>query len=377
MTLFKTSLLSSIIVCLVGAAACGGATSETTATDALVADAALTVHGTIAPQTFVHDRVDDSRPQVAWAFSGRAGDVIAPDVWPTAAGTGANHLQPTLALLGPKLSGKRQLLATGAPRGADPAHLAIDGFTLPRTGGYLILVGRAALGAGGEFTLRLWSSASKAPRKEAAQLELTPRFSAHTRGAIAGHQRGPPTAWTDAEVDELIACLLEDTDRIEALSDAQALADALQIAQARGLATAAHLERLRQGAASLVGSPAAFAARPRQEQAFALLSLGLASGLVFDVAPVTPGANDPAAARAEDRVSALAAGWGGAAIDPGARFQIYRMLGATYGYAADWSAQQLDVDGTPVWLWFSAEWFDRDGGWLGERSSGASEPEDD
>ena len=375
MTHLQSQLLSTSCLALC-ALACGGPASDTVATGDLVADAALVVHGSIAPLTFVHDRVDDSTPQVAWSFSGKAGDVIAPDLWPTSTAK-PNHLRPTLSLLGPKASGKRTVLATGAPRGADENHLAIDGFTLPRTGSYLILAGQAARGAGGALTLRLWSSASHAPRREAAQLDLTPRVSTRTRGAIAGHEGGKPVAWTDAEVDELVADLLQNADGIEALSDAKVLADALQIAQAGGLATAGHLARLKQGAASLVGSPAAFAAKPRQERAFALLSLGLYTGLVFEITPVTPFAADAAAARVVACVSALAAGWGGAKVDPGARYQSYRMLGAVYGYTADWSAQQQDDGGRPVWQWFSSDWFGRDGSWLGEQSEGASEPDDD
>ena len=79
----------------------------------------------------------------------------------------------------------------------------------------------------------------------------------------------------------------------------------------------------------------------------------------------------------EAHISALAAGWGGAKVDSGARYQSYSMLGAVYGYTADWSAQQQDRGGTPVWQWFSSDWFGRDGSWLGEQSQGASEPDDD
>ena len=378
MTRLKSQLLSTCCLSLC-ALACGGPAAFTAAaTDDLFADAALVVHGTIAPQHIVHDRVDDSTPQVAWAFNGKAGDVVAPDVWPTGASSAhLGRLRPTLTLLGPKVSGKRPVVATGAPRGVDDNHLAIDGFTLPKSGGYLILVGQAARGAGGALTLRLWSSASHAPRSEAAQLDLTPRVSARTKGAIAGHLAGTPVAWTDAEVEALVADLLEDPDGLEALSDAMELADALRVAQAGGLATAAHLARLRQGATALVGSPAAFAARPKREQAFALRSLGLNSGLVFDRAPVAPDTADAAAALVGAQVDALAAGWGGARPDPGSAIESYSVLGAVYGYTANWSAQQFDQGGRPVWQWFSSDWFARDGSWLGEQSVGASEPDDD
>ena len=50
---------------------------------------------------------------------------------------------------------------------------------------------------------------------------------------------------------------------------------------------------------------------------------------------------------------------------------------AVDGWQVEWSASVSDVDGTPVWIDQSHEWFDAAGNWLGEESAGASEPEDD
>src|SRR6266852_4898198 len=85
----------------------------------------LTVAASMGPQSFTHGTLGASSRALAFAFTGRAGDTVAPDVWPT----GSSALQPTLALLGPKgKSGHRSQIAAGEARGADPRHLAIDGF---------------------------------------------------------------------------------------------------------------------------------------------------------------------------------------------------------------------------------------------------------
>src|SRR5438128_357720 len=82
------------------------------------------------PQSIVHDSVDDARPQIAWSFEGKAGDVVAPDIWPTVSRSKPNGLRPVLVLLGPLQNGRRPVLARGQPRDDDARHQAIDGFTL-------------------------------------------------------------------------------------------------------------------------------------------------------------------------------------------------------------------------------------------------------
>src|SRR5438105_3130716 len=107
-------------------AACGAAPSSP-------ADSTedLTVAASIGPQSFTHGTLSKKAPQLAYAFVGTAGDVVAPDAWPT----GKSALKPSLALLGPKArNGHRPLLAAGTARGADPRHVAIDGFRLPKSG---------------------------------------------------------------------------------------------------------------------------------------------------------------------------------------------------------------------------------------------------
>lgn len=129
----------------------------------------LTVAATMGPQSFTHGTVSSSRA-LTFAFTGRAGDTVAPDVWPT----GPSVLQPTLVLLGPKgTNGHRSQIAAGEARGADPRHLAIDGFQLPQSGSYLIVVGAASGSAGGQFTVRLWMQSSHLPRQEGSQVDLT------------------------------------------------------------------------------------------------------------------------------------------------------------------------------------------------------------
>ena len=52
----------------------------------------LTVAATMGPQSFTHGTLSARTTQLAYAFTGRSGDVIAPDVWPT----GQSALTPTL-----------------------------------------------------------------------------------------------------------------------------------------------------------------------------------------------------------------------------------------------------------------------------------------
>ena len=74
---------------------------------------ALTVVATIGPQSLTHGALTAAAPELAYAFNGVAGDIIAPDVWPT----GASALLPALVLLGPKgASGHRSAIATDGRR---------------------------------------------------------------------------------------------------------------------------------------------------------------------------------------------------------------------------------------------------------------------
>ena len=61
------------------AAACGGSSVEPLDT----VDDGLTVAASIGPQSLTHGTLTASRPQLAYAFNGKAGDTIAPDLWPT------------------------------------------------------------------------------------------------------------------------------------------------------------------------------------------------------------------------------------------------------------------------------------------------------
>src|SRR4051812_35712180 len=96
--------MRALALCIVAAAACGGSAVED------VVDDGLTVAASIGPQSLTHGTLTAAKPQLAYAFNGKAGDVIATDLWPT----GKSAVTPTLALLGPKSSsGHRPLLATG------------------------------------------------------------------------------------------------------------------------------------------------------------------------------------------------------------------------------------------------------------------------
>src|SRR3979409_216594 len=98
-------------------AACSGAAADSSAEDDLAAASE------IGPQSLSHGTLSASQPELSFKFKGVAGDIVAPDVWPT----GKSALKPTLTLYGPR----HVQLGTGSPRGADPRHLAIDGFKLP------------------------------------------------------------------------------------------------------------------------------------------------------------------------------------------------------------------------------------------------------
>src|SRR3954470_5026845 len=128
------------VAVLLLAAACGASeVTDASADDLLVS---------IGPQSLTH-----GAGQRRFAFHGIAGDVIAPDAWPVR----------SLALEGP--DGKA--LAAGTPRGADPGHLAIDGFKLPKTGRYFVRADGP-----GMFSLRLWMQSCHLPRQEGSQAKL-------------------------------------------------------------------------------------------------------------------------------------------------------------------------------------------------------------
>ena len=342
------------------AAACGGSAVEPA--DSAADD--LTVAATIGPQSFTHGTLTAAHPQLAYAFNGTAGDAIAPDVWPT----GKSALTPTLALLGPRTSsGHRTLLATGAPRGADARHPAIDGFHLPKTGNYLVVVGVVAGGRTGRFSLRLWMASSHLPRQEGSQVDLSLTPSAAATAALQGHEASPHP-WTDGEVDAVVAEMQQQVDLRVAFSDAEYLLSALGSEQA----TDAQRGRARAAVAALVGTPRHFSKLDPHLQTFALWWLGGADALLFTTAAraVPQGIGDT--------LAQLVAAWPGAKEDAAARTVEAKVLnGNLYGWQVDWQAAQADTDGRQVWVDFAREWFDPAGSWLLEQSPGASEPDDD
>ena len=345
------------IATLLFAAACGGLPAPSTADDA------LTVVATLRPQSFAHGSLA-AGAQIAFSFNGSAGDVIAPDVWPTTSST----LAPTLTLLGPRgRSGHRAAIATGAPRGGDPRHLSIDGFKLPATGNYLVVIGSTA--GAGLVTVRLWMQSSHAPRLESAQVALRARPSAATSGLVAGH--GATSAWSDAEVDRIVASLARSSDAVVAFSDAQLLLSTLAAARSQGLSTDAQLQRTKDGARRLIGAARDFAALAPAAQAFALWWLGELSPTLFDSAEVA------APAPVDATIQRLVSRWPGAEDASGRHVRAKSLQGVVYGYVADWIANQADADGKAVWTWWSRDYFDASGNWLGEQTAGASEPDDD
>jgi hypothetical protein len=307
----------------------------------------------IGPQSFIEGMAPG-----AFAFHGAKGDVIAPDLWPRA----KSELLPALTLLGPKnASGQRGIIARGMPRGADPRHLAIDGFRLPETGSYLLVVGGAPAGP---FTLRLWMQSSHLPRQETSQVDLTLTPSPAMLAAQKSHESAP-RPWTDAEVDALVQGIEAAADLRVALSDAHLLLWLITPAHA----SAGALARARGAAAKLVGTPRQFHSLDPGLQSFALYRL---DGLLF------AGGDMPAPREIDDQIAQLVGAWPGAREDRASRLVQARTLdGAVYGWQARWTALQKDDDGREVWIDFATEWFDGKGGWLGEQSSGASEPDDD
>ncbi len=339
-------------------AACGGAPLG-------VDEEALAAQAALGPQSLTHGTLAAATPQLSWSFRGKAGDVIAPDVWPT----GGGPFTPRLSLLGPRASnGRRALLASGAPRGHDPSHVAIDGFRLPRTGDYRLVVSLApGSSGGGRISLRLWMQSSHLPRQEASQVDLALTPSAAARAALQAHADSPHP-WTDAEVDAVVADMLRQKDARVALSSAQGLLSALRQQEA----TDAQRSRATAGAAQIVGTPRHFRALDRGIQAFALWWLGSGQGLLF--ADGQQGAPRSVA----DTVAQLVAAWPGAREDTGSRRAQAKVLnGVVYGWQVDWSTEQADLDGTQVWVDFAREWFDSGGHWLAEQSQGASEPDDE
>lgn len=361
---------------------CGGDPPPVSAAvEAEIAEARLTTRGTLAPQSFIHDTVSDDRPEVAWEIRGAAGDIIAPDVWPTPSTARPNRLAPTIALLGPPKNGKRAVIARGEPRNEDDRHQAIDGFRLPKSGSYLVVVAQKARGQGGELTLRFWTSASHAPRPEKAQLDLALRTSQPMQDTLASRRAGGTRAgqpWTDDQVDAAVGLFFGEPSLLIAFSDAEQLLLAIELAISDHLATQAQLERVREAAATLVGRPAQFATLTPQQQAFAVYWLGDLTRALFEAQVVAKGSVSASLTNLHAQLDALLAAWPGARESHGERHvRALSLAGAVYGYVAEWSSSIDDRDGTPVFMWWSTDYFDKGGHWLGEQSAGASEPEDD
>ena len=358
-------------------AACGGASPLVSDDEAL---ASLASRGTLQPQSFVHDTVSDDHPQSAWEIQATSGEIFAADVWPAPSTARANRLQPVITLLGPPKNGKRPLLATGAPRNEDDRHQAIDGYAAPKAGSYLLVVAQAGAGKGGDYTLRLWASTSHAPRAEKAQLDLALRSTPAMQAILAAHGEstaGQGAAWTDEQIRAASALFQSQPTRLIALSDAEQLLLALEFGVHEGLATSAQLEGVRASAAALVGQPASFANWTYQEQAFALYWLGDLTRSVFAVEVVDPAANSAALHNVRAQIDALLASWKGARPSGDRHIRAVLLAGAEYGYVVEWSSSINDRDGSPVFTWWSTDYFDKNGRWLGEQSAGASEPEDD
>jgi len=357
--------------------ACGGAPPLSADEEAL---ASLASRGMLPPQSFVHDTVSDDRPQSAWEVQATAGEIFAADVWPAPSTARANRLQPVITLLGPPKGGKRPVLATGAPRNEDDRHQAIDGFTAPKAGSYLLVVAQASSGKGGEYTLRLWTSTSHAPRAEKAQLDLALRSSPAMQAILTAHSQsgaGQSAAWSDEQIRAATALFQSQPTRLIALSDAEQLLLALEFGVHEGLATSAQLEGARASAAALVGTAASFSSWTSQEQAFALYWLGDLTRSVFAVEVVEPAANSAALHNVRAQIDALLASWKGARAYGDRHVRAVLLAGAEYGYVVEWSSSINDRDGSPVFAWWSTDYFDKNGRWLGEQSAGASEPEDD
>ena len=346
MNRFATLLLASFL-------ACGGALPD-------VEEDALSA--TLGPQSLTHGTLGGRKRQLSWTFRGKAGEVIAPDVWPT----GGGPLRPTLTLLGPRgPAGRREVIARGAPRSHDPGHLAIDGFRLPGGGDDLLLVGLSPGSPGGKVSLRLWMQSSHLPRQETSQVDLTLAPGAVAQSAVRSHADAPHP-WADDEVDAVVAEILGEPDVRVAVSSAQVLLSALRSQEAND----AQRSRANAAAARVIGSPQHFRSLDAKAQAFALWWLSGPEGLLFADGPEQP------PARVAATVAQLVAAWPGARQD-GLQARAKVLDGVVYGWQVDWSAVQADLDGAQVWVDFSREWFDAEGQWLAEQSPGASEPDDE
>ena len=367
---------SAFAVALSAVLACGGS-QVPGASSAASAD--LTVAATLKAQSFVHGELTAGTSELAYAFNGSVGDFVAPDVWPTG-DKASNSLMPTLTLLSPRgTNGHRSAIAHGSPR-SDASHVAIDGFKLPQAGNYLVIVGEAATSGGGAFTLRFWTNASRAPRPESAQLDLASQPTSDTRNLVAAHSGSGAlagTAWSDSEIETVIASYLAEPDVITALSDAHELAFALAAAHSSGFATAAQLSRAGAGAAQVVGDAPTFASMDRPQQAFAMYWLGKLEQVVFQPTELQTAAFTPEQQKVSDKIDGLVASWPGAVEEPVRSIKAMMKDGQIYGYVADWACDQPDADGVLVFTWFSTDFFDANGRWLGEASQGATEVEDD
>ncbi len=323
-----------------------------------------------------------ARPNSVTSFIlvGKAGDEILPDVWPTAGAP--NELVPTLKVFGPMdTSGTRPLLAVGSPTGEGPTHLSLQ-LELPQSGSYLIAVG-ATPSHGGRFTLRLWDSASHAPRAEAMQVPLLLVPGAAVQAALARHDAGGPSegaAWSSDELASIGASIHAETDAVAALSDCTLVYSTLVNARRANLASDALVNMAQGFAVDLVGSSKTFSNWAPSTQTFALYWLGIVQPAVFASEDQTVNEAQLAGplGAVTSRIRALVAAWPNAVEQVSSR-KITALThgGETYGFAADWSAVRLDEDGkTELFSWQSSDYFSASGGWIGESSYGAGEPDD-
>jgi len=265
------TIASSLFIALL--AACSAPTDlDNSGNDALT--------HTVAAQSIQHGTARVNAP-TSFILFGKAGDQILPDVWPT--GGAPNELVPTLKVFGPTdASGARPLLATGTPTSQGPTHLSLQ-LELPQSGNYLITVGATPL-HGGRFSLRLWDSASRAPRVEAMQVPLLLVPGSAVMAALAQHDAGGPNAalaWTSDELASIGAAIAAENDPVVALSDCTLVYSTMVNARQSKLATDA-LVSLAQGfAAAQVGNAKAFATLPPSTQTFALYWLGIVQPAVF------------------------------------------------------------------------------------------------
>ncbi len=313
----------------------------------------------------VHEKLSATRTEALLGFDGHKGDRILIDAWSPDGSPRISH--PVLTLRRGRHGATR-----GTSHEEEPGHAIVE-LTLPSTAKYVLSV-TSASAESGDLTLRLVGPSDR-PRPSEAALDLTPTPSAEMT-TLAGRHLGrhykTGAHWSDRDVSDCLDQLTADSDPQTQFSDAQKLLMAARTARrdAPPQITAKQDGQITAGVEAIIGDPTTFLAQVAEsDRPFALYVLTLAD--YFQDGAVAWKSLSAQGTDALDQVNALVANWAGSGLNAPPTVRAYTRKGALYGYRVQFEADQVDVDGSPLFSWFADEFFDPDLTWLGDGSSAA------